>query len=460
MALPGIVIKVGVDAANAVKNLDNVGKALNRTASRADKARLAWKKTAAGIAAGAAVFATAVAAGVDAAMDEQVSLGQLNNTLGNLGFAAAADEVQTFIDNLQYTANVADDKLRPAFSRLLRSTGDIAESQRALQIALDISSATGKDLDTVANGLGKAYDGNAASLGRLGLGLDKATLKSGDMAVITDLLIAKFGGAAAAKAGTLAGSVEGVKIAFDELNESWGTGILTGAGGGSENLVEVEQNLRNMQTSAESLGEVVGTMASGVVTALDTMRQVVVANVAQVVQDMNGMYDTWINIADGLNIISDAEADHERAVQAQIETDQQLAAAQDLLGYSFGGVASDAAASTGALNAHADALNRVAGAAGGAASQIVKLGDAYTAANYFGGTPTAGYDREATTLSILNSRKKLAAARAAARAKKKSDRIHAVKNAAGLADIVARAASRTGAKKATNRVQLSRQQCA
>ena len=53
---------------------------------------------------------------------------------------------------------VTDDQLRPALQRLSLSTGDVTKSQELLNLALDISQATGKSLDTVANGLGKAYE--------------------------------------------------------------------------------------------------------------------------------------------------------------------------------------------------------------------------------------------------------------------------------------------------------------
>ena len=53
----------------------------------------------------------------------------MGTTLGNLGFADAAGQVGTFIENLRFTTGVADDQLRPAFERLVRSTKDVTEAE-------------------------------------------------------------------------------------------------------------------------------------------------------------------------------------------------------------------------------------------------------------------------------------------------------------------------------------------
>jgi hypothetical protein len=121
---------------------------------------------------------------------------------------------------------VQDDKLRPSFARLLRSTEDVTKAQKLLNLALDISVATGKDVDTVAAALGKAYDGNAASLGRLGLGVDSTILKSGDLDLIMSTLTKTFGGFADKEAKTFDGQMRIVNIRIDELKENIGKNLL------------------------------------------------------------------------------------------------------------------------------------------------------------------------------------------------------------------------------------------
>jgi uncharacterized protein YcfJ len=436
-SMPGIVIKIGVDAANAVKNLDKVGKALDRQATRADKARLAWKKTAAGLATAGAAFVAVAGASVNAFIDDQKEAALLENTLQNMGFAAATTEVNAFIDALQFSANVSETVLRPAYSQLLRATGDVTKAEGALKLALDISAGTGKDLATVSTALSRGYLGNTTSLSRLNAGLDKSILKSGDMTVIAQALADKFGGASDASANTLSGSIAGVQIAVDELSESFGSGLVQGLALGSDSLADVEQKLRDTQGTVESFGETVGTMAMGAAAGFDFLRQTVTSWTYGMVGQMNNLYDGWVDVADRMGIISDAEGQAERDARAYRDAAQEAAYYEDLLGGKIAATGAAATASAAGLNAHAAAIDNVT-------SSMMKLGDAYTSSNYFGGTPTAGYDREATTLAILASRKAAAAKRAAARAKKKSDRINAVKNAKQLQDTFRRAGARTG----------------
>jgi uncharacterized membrane protein len=109
---------------------------------------------------------------------------------------------------------------------LLRATGDTAESQKAMQVAMDVSAATGKDLGTVTDGLAKGYAGNTASLGKLVPGLDAATVASKDMNAIMDELAFTTGGSAATAADTAAGKMARTKLAMDETTESIGAALL------------------------------------------------------------------------------------------------------------------------------------------------------------------------------------------------------------------------------------------
>ena len=155
------------------------------------------------------------------AADEKAakSLGQ---TLKNTGNLVAGKGANSFIDQLQRTTGVADDQLRPALQALLNSTGDYATSTKALNLALDISAGTTKDVGTVSNALAKAYAGNTTALSKLGTGLSKATLKTGDMAAITETLQRLFTGQAGIAAETYAGKMERLQIATSEASETIG----------------------------------------------------------------------------------------------------------------------------------------------------------------------------------------------------------------------------------------------
>jgi len=183
------------------------------------------------LAAAAAAGAYAVKIGVDgvkAAIADEQSQIKLASALENATGATKAQIAATedSIDKMARATGVADDKLRPALSRLALSTGDVSKAQDLLSLALDISTQTGKPLEGVANALGKAYDGNTAALGKLGIGLSSAELKAMSFTDVQTKLSDLFGGAAAKNAATFQGRMDRLKVAFDEGVEAIGVKLL------------------------------------------------------------------------------------------------------------------------------------------------------------------------------------------------------------------------------------------
>jgi hypothetical protein len=106
------------------------------------------------------------------------------------------------------------------------STKSTEEAQKLLNLALDISKGRGIELETVANALGRAQDGNTTALGRLGLGLSKAELSTLSFTQVQERLSDLYGGAAAANAETFQGKIDRLKVGFDEAKESLGVALL------------------------------------------------------------------------------------------------------------------------------------------------------------------------------------------------------------------------------------------
>ena len=183
------------------------------------------------LAAAAAAGAYAIKIGVDgvkaAIADEQSQL-RLAESLEK-ATGATKDQIaatETSIDKMARATGVADDQLRPALARLALSTNSTSKAQELLALALDISTQTGKPLEGVANALGKAYDGNTAALGKLGIGLSSAELKAMSFTQVQTKLSDLFGGAAAKNAQTFQGRMDRLKVAFDEGVETIGTKLL------------------------------------------------------------------------------------------------------------------------------------------------------------------------------------------------------------------------------------------
>jgi hypothetical protein len=163
---------------------------------------------------------------VKAFMADEKAAKSLELQLRNTGFAFSAPGVENYISSLQSLYGVLDDQLRPAFQQLLTATGSITKSQDALQTALNISAATGKSLTEVSAALTRGFSGNTTGLSRLGAGISKATLKTGDMDKIMGELNKKFAGQAAARLDTYAGKMGLLTVAAEDARETIGKGLL------------------------------------------------------------------------------------------------------------------------------------------------------------------------------------------------------------------------------------------
>ena len=198
----------------------------------AEKAFGKFGKT--GVAVGAAFAATtalvvaSLGKSVNAAIQDQKSQAllakQLENTTGASRMTIAATE--DFITQMQFATGVADDALRPALGSLVRATNDLTTGQDLLNLALDISAGTGRDLETVSLALGKAFNGNLGGLTKLGLALDPNIIKTKDFGAAQAALNKQFGGASAAAANTYEGQLKRLGVVFGELNETIGYAIL------------------------------------------------------------------------------------------------------------------------------------------------------------------------------------------------------------------------------------------
>jgi hypothetical protein len=217
------------DTKNFIDGLDKADKETKNFSSKLDDALKAG--AAAFLAVGAAAATMAIKIGVDAVKaaiaDEkaQVSLAQtLKNTTKATDAQVAA--VEDYIDKTARAKGVTDDQLRPSLDRLVRSTGDVTKAQQLQTLALDIAAGTGKDLATVSEALGKAYDGNLGALKRIGVPLDDNIIKTKDFDAATKALSETFAGQADKAADTFAGRIAILNITLDEAKEKLGTALL------------------------------------------------------------------------------------------------------------------------------------------------------------------------------------------------------------------------------------------
>lgn len=207
------------------KGVKDAETALDELRNRAGKAFKAIGKAAA-VATGA--LAGGLAASVKAAAEDAQEQAKLAKTLKNNTNATddQVDSIEKAIGAMSLATGVADSKLRKGLENLARATGSSELSMETLALAMDISAATGKDLDSVTLALGKAYNGQFTALKKLGVPLSESVTDTKDFAGAMGELNMAFGGTQAAIADTAAGRFERLKVAFSESAETLGAALL------------------------------------------------------------------------------------------------------------------------------------------------------------------------------------------------------------------------------------------
>jgi hypothetical protein len=197
----------------ASKQMDGFGKSM-KTISNGVKA--AWAGLAVvGI---GALFDGIVDVAKAAAVEEQ-SMNQLRNALNNSWKAtdtmAAAQE--EFVRKLAYTSAITDDKIRPAYAKLVLVTKSASKAQKMFGIVLDTSVGASKDLNAVSQAMAKYLGGNKAAFDKLIPGIKNVTDKIG-------FLEKNYANAAETVGNSK--PFEKIQIIFDDLKEKLGSYIL------------------------------------------------------------------------------------------------------------------------------------------------------------------------------------------------------------------------------------------
>ena len=225
MASRTLTLALAADIDNLKKGLDDAEKVVNKSA---DQIADFGKKAALAFAAvGAAATAFAVSA-VKAAAEDEKARKSLEQTIRSSTQASEAQiaSIDKYISKQSIATATTDDVLRPAFARLIRSTNDVAKAQDLLSLSQEIATATGKPLEVVANALGKSFDGQNAALGKLGLGIDAATLKTMSHEQIMQQLKGTYNGFIENEATNAEFKFKQLTIALDETKEQIGMALL------------------------------------------------------------------------------------------------------------------------------------------------------------------------------------------------------------------------------------------
>jgi len=179
-----------------------------------------------GIALGAKAIVDFGKAAVKAFQQDEAAAIRLSRAVENLGIGFANADISKFIANLERSAGIADDVLRPAFQALLTTTGSLTQSQKLLNDAITISRASGVDLATVSEDLAKGYVGITKGLAKYNTGLTKSEISTKSFSEILDVLLKQSAGAATDYLGSTSYQMDVLSIATGNASEIIGGGLV------------------------------------------------------------------------------------------------------------------------------------------------------------------------------------------------------------------------------------------
>ena len=286
------------------------------------------KKAAAAFAvAGAAIGAFALAS-VKAAAEDETAQKKLEETLRNTTNATTEQikSIDKYVTAQSIATATTDNEIRPALSRLLRATGDLNKSQELLTLSQEISIATGKPLEAVTNAVSKSFEGSNTALGKLGIGIDAATLKTLTFDETQQLLNSTFDGFIENQATTTAFKFDQISIAVSEAKESIGAALLPMVQRLADFLIKTAvPNLNSFIQALTGKGSIAEATENGTLGAFNFGKMV--EKVIKTVYNFRGVLIATAAVIGGVFVVSKTAA----AVAATIIVIQSLIKAYNAL---------------------------------------------------------------------------------------------------------------------------------
>ena len=230
-----------------------------------------------GLAFGATAVINFAKSSAKAFIEDDNAARSLSVTIKNLGLNYDNNTViiGRFIDNLEQQTGVLDDELRPAMDRLLRATGSVSKSQELLNLSLDIAAGTGKTVTQVSQSLQKAYLGQTAAIGRLGVGITKAELATGKFEDIQQKLTTLFAGQASSAANSYAGQMAKLQVAANNAKETIGEGLVDAL-----KLLGSDNSIENLNAGLEETSLFIADVIRGIGVLIQKLKDIPVAGTA------------------------------------------------------------------------------------------------------------------------------------------------------------------------------------
>lgn len=233
------------DSSGAVAAFDSTSQATQGLAEQTGKATVKWVELA-NVAKKAAE--AVVRFGVDSvkmyAESERVQK-QLTRAAGEYGDALGD------VAKAQSRLYAVDDDIIKQSQTLLVQWGGVgAASKEVTQAVLDYASATGQDAVSATQELIRNVESGGVGLAKMGIHFTNTGDKGKNLANVVSAVSKKFGGAASTDASSLTGSTNAARLAFEDLQKSFG-GLLATVAERSGVLSGITTILHNIADGAD-----------------------------------------------------------------------------------------------------------------------------------------------------------------------------------------------------------------
>jgi hypothetical protein len=230
--LERLQILIDADASGAVREFKKIGNTADRELGKATKSmdKMSAKLTSFG--AGAVVGAAALGAGLamfaKEAGEAEVQQLKLTNSIKNSdsAFAGNGKALRDQASALMQKTVADDDAIVSAQALLVQFGRTSSETEKLTPLVVDLARKLSIDLDSAAKAVGKASDGSAGALKKMGI----EVVDLGGGATDTENVIAALAGSvkgfAESEGQTFAGQLQIMSNSFSELKENVGKGVL------------------------------------------------------------------------------------------------------------------------------------------------------------------------------------------------------------------------------------------
>jgi hypothetical protein len=310
MGVGGVVINFAVQTAEAVRDIGKLTNELDLTDGAVGRMRGSMGKVAGvvGAAAGSMGGAAAAAWNMAQAASEDASESEKLATVLETIPGVTQDMIDAnaeWIDGMERATLVSDTDLRTAVSNLALATGDLTQAQDLAKLAVDASTSSGKDLNTVTEALSKAVAGNMSSLIDLfpflesnKKQLDKNKNGTVDLDEALDGLKDAYEGSAEAAAEKK--PWEQIKVVWEQISEELGEQLLPYMEDLAEWLTSPENQdaIKDVVEGFGDFAEKVGELAGKIGKILDPLARIAgifidINNAIQSLLDKGNPFKHW-----------------------------------------------------------------------------------------------------------------------------------------------------------------------